>query len=105
MLETTAIDRGLLATLSFMSGVLGHYDTFSDSMVTWSGKGRDFWFAALCWDDDDLYVEIADGVDPKLNRLVARNAAYTIFGYCRYHGISHKLRGAILPAFKESKDD
>ena len=112
MLKTTTIPEDwtlvpirLLSALSFMSEILGDYTTYSDGMITWWGEQSDCWFASLCWDKDTLYVEIADGVEPQAHVKIGHNAIYTIFGYCRYHGISHKLLGATLPVFKELKDE
>ena len=102
MCETTTIPSGVLSTLSFMSEILGDYTTYSDGMITWSGAEGDCWFASLCWDEDARYVEIADGIET--GEDTGHNAMYTIFGYCRYHGIYHRLLGANLPIFKEWTD-
>jgi len=110
MLDTTTIPSGVLSTLSFMSEILGDYTTYSarasasstGGMITWSGAEGDCWFASLCWDEDACYVEIADGIET--GEDTGHNAMYTIFGYCRYHGIYHRLLGANLPIFKEWTD-
>jgi hypothetical protein len=113
MVETVTIPGGVLSTLSFMSEILGDYDTYSkcramDGMITWGGKRmfeeEECFFASLCWDGEARYVEIADGVEPADHVRTGRNAAYTIFGYCRYQGIYHRLLGAPLPIFKEWND-
>ena len=104
MLDIITIPSGVLSTLSFMSEILGDYTTYSDGMITWSGAEGDCWFASLCWDEDARYVEIADGIEPKAHVKTGHNAMYTIFGYCRYHGIYHRLLGANLPIFKEWTD-
>ena len=104
MLDIITIPSGVLSTLSFMSEILGDYTTYSDGMITWSGEEGDCWFASLCWDEDARYVEIADGIEPKAHVKTGHNAMYTIFGYCRYHGIYHRLLGANLPIFKEWTD-
>jgi len=106
MVETVTIPGGVLSTLSFMSEILGDYDTFTEGMVTWFGEDpEDGRFASLCWNEDARYVEIADGVEPAAHVKTGRNAAYTIFGYCRYQGIYHRLLGATLPIFKEWNDE
>ena len=104
MLDIITIPSGVLSTLSFMSEILGDYTTYSDGMITWSGAEGDCWFASLCWDEEARYVEIADGIEPKAHVKTGHNAMYTIFGYCRYHGIYHRLLGANLPIFKEWTD-
>ena len=93
MKDTITIPSGVLSTLSFMSEILGDYDTFSEGMITWFDKENGGWFASLCWDEAVRFVE------------PIHNAIYTILGYCRYQGISHKLLGATLPAFKELRDE
>ena len=105
MLDTITIPGGVLSTLSFMSEILGDYTTYHDGMITWSGKEGDCWFASLCWDEDARYVEIFDGIEPADHVKTGHNAMYTIFGYCRYQGIYHRLLGAKLPIFKEWTDE
>jgi hypothetical protein len=101
MSEITTIPRGVLSTLSFMSEILGVYDTFSEGMITWAGKDPgDGWFASLCWDDEARYVEIMDDAEPKVEAKTGHNAVYTILGYCRCQGIYCGLLGADLPSLR-----
>ena len=105
MVETVTIPTRVLSTLSFMSEILGDYDTYSDGMITWGGKHEECFFASLCWDGEAPYVEIMDGVEPRVASGKGSNMVYTIFGYCRYQGIYHRLLGATLPIFKEWTDE
>jgi hypothetical protein len=101
MPETTTIPSGgMLSTLSFLSEILGDYDTFSKGMIAWGGKDPEDFFCYLCWDDNTHYVEVVDGAEPRTDAKTGRNAVYTIFGYCRYQGIYHSLLGANLPSLK-----
>jgi len=95
--ETIEIPAGLLATLSFVSEILGEYDTYMAGKITWSGVGQPMGshFAAIFWSGKTITVEIADGVDPIKG---GGNAVYMLLGYCRYQGIRHRLSGAHLPA-------
>ena len=109
MVETVTIPGGVLSTLSFMSEILGDYDTYSDGMITWDGKSmfeeEYCFFACLRWDGEAHYVEIMDAVEPRVASGKGSNMVYTIFGYCRYQGIYHRLLGAPLPIFKEWNDE
>ena len=69
-------------------------------MIAWGGKDPEDFFCYLCWDDNTHYVEIVDGAEPRTDAKTGRNAVYTIFGYCRYQGIYHRLLGANLPSLK-----
>ena len=98
---TVTIPARVLSTLSFMSEILGDYDTYSDGMITWAANHEEQYFASLCWDADAPYVEIMDGVEPRVASDKGANLIYTIFGYCRYQGIYHRLLGATLPTCEE----
>ena len=104
MVETVTIPTRVLSTLSFMSEILGDYDTYSDGMITWGGKHEECFFASLCWDGEAPYVEIMDGVEPRVASDKGANLIYTIFGYCRYHAILHQLIGADLPTCEHWND-
>ena len=104
-MQTIEIPYGLLSPLSFMSEILGDYDTYSVGMITWSGAADISTFsenfAALLWNAEGVAVEIFDGVEPFKG---GANTIYTIFGYCRYHGIRHRLLGATLPDLVPEED-
>jgi hypothetical protein len=110
MVENVTLPAGVLGTLSFMSEILGEYDTSSDGMVAWGGTSifdddeSNCYFASLSWNGEAQYVEIWDGTVPRAGVKPGHNTVYTIFGYCRYHAIYHRLIGASLPIFREWDD-
>ena len=94
-MQTIEIPYEAFAPLSFMSEILGAYDTYSYGMITWDGsESIGCYFAALLWNAEGVVVEITDGGEPFKG---GANTIYTLFGYCRYHGIRHRLLGATLP--------
>ena len=104
MPKTITIPTGVLSALSFLSEILGEYNTFSEGMITWGGKDPYDIFCYLCWSGGAHYVGVVDGAEPKDGAKTDRYAMYTIFGYCRYQGIHHSLLGADLPALKNDNE-
>ena len=114
MVETVTIPAGVLDILSFMSEILGNYDVsrgdLADGTVAWGGTSgfddeHNCYFASLSWDDEAPYVEIWDGTEPRAGVMSGLNTVYTIFGYCRYNAVRHRLIGASLPIFREWGDE
>jgi len=89
----TAIPDSLLTVVSFISGNLGEFTSYSSGVLAWYGKKADV-FLFLFWDEKGISVQITDGVEPDGGDS---NSIYTILGYCRYQGIAHELIGATLP--------
>lgn len=83
--DPISIPHKLLGAISGISALLGEeFHTYhpaqgahADSLVVWGGPNESE--IMLRWIEDDFWVEISDGSDPK--------SIYTVRGYCHYHRI------------------